>query len=375
MFELPDKGDPWEVSPLVNDASGVVRQSSSSPARQAVERGEVACAVRLPGFQGLLRRFTQPGVTFSREMADRVRVIACPTGLHFMTHSESEDGGVSQVGWAELARGLGADTADAIVVVWLPREDAATAAREVLIRASAALDGIPSETRQAYADGTTGFERILPGPDRMYPDTDTPPLPITDVMHAEVQAQEAETPWDRQARYECLGLDRRMARALSIAPWRDLFDEIAPEEGESSRRLAGTLEKRLPHHMRRNQDARPHLSRKFPEAARLAPLVRALEQKEIQPDALAWAVDAVLDDPDRPVEEVLARFRPHSGDEERLREIVREVAAGAKALDGKPREAVLRWAMGLVMREFRSRVDPREAKQRLDGALAEEVKS
>jgi Asp-tRNA(Asn)/Glu-tRNA(Gln) amidotransferase B subunit len=86
-------------------------------------------------------------------------------------------------------------------------------------------------------------------------------------------------------------------------------------------------------------------------------------------------VDAVLDDPDRPVEEVLARFRPHSGDEERLREIVREVAAGAKALDGKPREAVLRWAMGLVMREFRSRVDPREAKQRLEGALAEEVKS
>lgn len=375
MFELPDKGEPWEVSPLVTDASGVLLQSSVISARQAIERGEVACAVLLPGFRGLLRRFTQPGVTFSREIADRVRVIACPTEPQFMTHSESEDNGLSQAGWAELARGLGADTGDAIVVIWLPGEDAATAAREVLSRAGAALEGVPSETRQAYADGTTGFERILPGPERMYPDTDTPPLPITDVMVAEVRAQRAETPWDRQARYEGLGLDTRMAGALAIAPWRDLFDEIAPREGESSKRLAGTLEKRLPHHMRKNHHAQPLLSRELPEAARLAPLVRALEQEQIQPDALAWAVDAVLDNPDRPVDEVLARFRPQSDDEERIREVVREVAVGSKALSGRPREAVQRWAMGRVMREFRGRLDPMEAKKRLDGALAEEVRS
>ncbi len=29
------------------------------------------------------------------------------------------------------------------------------------------------------SDGTNGFERILPGADRMYPDTDLPPKKIT----------------------------------------------------------------------------------------------------------------------------------------------------------------------------------------------------
>jgi hypothetical protein len=71
------------------------------------------------------------------------------------------------------ARGTRAEGGDAIVVVWL-RPTTPTAAREVIARPQA-LDGL-AETRQA-PDGTTGFERILPGPDRMYPDTDTPPCP------------------------------------------------------------------------------------------------------------------------------------------------------------------------------------------------------
>ena len=41
------------------------------------------------------------------------------------------------------------------------------------------LDGIPNETRQPFEDGSTDFERILPGPDRMYPDTDSPPSRVT----------------------------------------------------------------------------------------------------------------------------------------------------------------------------------------------------
>jgi glutamyl-tRNA(Gln) amidotransferase subunit E len=77
-FVLPPKGHPWEVSPLVSDASDVVRRSGLSPAREAVERGEFACAIRLADFHGLLGRPTQPGIAFFHEFTERVRVIACP---------------------------------------------------------------------------------------------------------------------------------------------------------------------------------------------------------------------------------------------------------------------------------------------------------
>ena len=43
-----------------------------------------------------------------------------------------------------------------------------------------ALEGIPNETRKSFKDGTTIFERVLPGADRMYPDTDSAPIPLED---------------------------------------------------------------------------------------------------------------------------------------------------------------------------------------------------
>jgi glutamyl-tRNA(Gln) amidotransferase subunit E len=373
MLHLAPEGYPWEISPLVNDASGAVLHSGYLPARQAVDRGEVACAVRLPGFQGLLGFSTQPGVSFANEIGDRVRVIACPRRPRFMTHSDAAEEGLGEALWGELGRALGAEAGDAVVVVWAPREDAATAAREVLIRAQEALVGIPSETRQAFPDGTTGFERILPGPDRMYPDTDTPPLPIPDSMVAEVRTQLGEPPWARSARYQARGLDPRMARALAIAPWADLFDELDPGDGEPARRLAGVLEKRLPYHSRKAGRSKPRRAGDLPDATRFIPLVRALEAGGLRPEALGWAVDDIMEDPERSPEEVLTRFRPRPEDEEGLQKAVEKVSNDPDRPVGKPPETVLRWGMGRVMRPFLGRVAPSEVRERLEAALDREA--
>jgi glutamyl-tRNA(Gln) amidotransferase subunit E len=41
-----------------------------------------------------------------------------------------------------------------------------------------AFSGVPPETRKSFENGTTIFERVLPGADRMYPDTDSAPIPL-----------------------------------------------------------------------------------------------------------------------------------------------------------------------------------------------------
>ena len=51
-----------------------------------------------------------------------------------------------------------------------------------------AFDGVPNETRKALADGTTIFERVLPGPDRMYPDTDSAPIPIDEAVIEQIRS-------------------------------------------------------------------------------------------------------------------------------------------------------------------------------------------
>jgi glutamyl-tRNA(Gln) amidotransferase subunit E len=352
---------------LAIDASGLLRRSGYGPLRRALERGEAARAVRLPGFAGILDHRTQPGLSFAHELAERVRVIACPPDRPFMAYDGAADATLGQRHWAELRRALGAGEGDAIVVVWAPSDDALTATREIVIRACEALDGVPAETRQAFRDGTTGFERILPGPDRMYPDTDTPPLPLSDALVAEVAAAKSEAPWRRTERYAALGLGRAMAGRLAAAPWADLFDRLDPRAGDVARRVAGALERRIPFHSRSRAGAA--WPAEGPPADRVAPLVRALEQGDLRPTALVLALDDILTDPGTPAADVLARYRPLAPDAPEVRDQIRSVVARSHVLDTTDPDAALRWAMGEGMRTLRGRVDPQALAASLTGAL------
>jgi glutamyl-tRNA(Gln) amidotransferase subunit E len=369
----PPPGEPWATSGLVIDAAGAARTTGFRPVQAALDRGETVCAVRLPGFAGVLGEHTQPGIRFVDEIADRVRVIACPVHRPFLAHSDqSETPGLDPLGpstWRELRSALGAGPEDAVVVVWGPTADAATAAREVLIRAREALEGVPAETRQARPDGTTGFERLLPGPDRMYPDTDTPPLPIADDRVASIRARLPETPWARRVRYEALGLEPRAAQRLAAEPWAQLFDVLEPAVGDVARLLAGVLERRVPYHARRvGRGAGSSMVGAVEEvvdADRVQPLVRALERGEIRSEALALAFDDAMERPDRTVDGILSAYRPREDDAERLRDRLADVVARSAEVGTREPEAVLRWAMGEVLRGFRGRVDPVEVRGQL----------
>ena len=76
-----------------------------------------------------------------------------------------------------------------MILVWGPQADLATAVETIEERCRWAFVGVPNETRKAMLDGTTIFERVLPGPDRMYPDTDSAPIPIDEEMIAAARSE------------------------------------------------------------------------------------------------------------------------------------------------------------------------------------------
>ncbi len=163
--------------------------SDWAPFQNAADKGEKIHVVRLPGFRGVLSYFTQPGHAFADELADRIKVIACierPNMLHEEAFEDSSNllspnlRVVPEEVWEQLRKMLGARGDDAALVVWGPGEDIAMALETIEERCRLAFDGVPNETRKGLSDGTTIFERVLPGPDRMYPDTDSAPIPIED---------------------------------------------------------------------------------------------------------------------------------------------------------------------------------------------------
>jgi Glu-tRNA(Gln) amidotransferase subunit E-like FAD-binding protein len=132
-----------------------------------------------------------------------------------------------------------------VVVVWGPEEDCRTAADEIRLRYVDAVNGVPNETRQPFKDGTTDFERILPGPDRMYPDTDSPPTRVTRARVEGLKRNLAEEPWLREAKYSRAGVPRSTIYYLIRRSGAQIVDRVVSECGADLRHACFFFGERL----------------------------------------------------------------------------------------------------------------------------------
>lgn len=213
------------------DISNVLKKPHYEPLKLAVSGKQKLKCVVLKGFKDLLHWKTQTDTYFSKEISDRVRVIACLTTIPNLIHSDSKGDTITSSDWLRVKKFVNAGDDDTLVIVWGDEGDTETAVKEIIIRAKEATIGIPSETRQALSDGTNGFERILPGADRMYPDTDLPPKIITEEKLLQIKSWLPEQLWVRQKWYNELKIPADTILDLSISEYAEIFKKAVNEMG------------------------------------------------------------------------------------------------------------------------------------------------
>jgi len=153
--------------------------------KKAKVQGYKCIAVNLSSFEGILSHYTQPNQMFADEIINRLKVIACLEKPNLI-HSEQFDKTISEKKFEKIKTRLGSQEGDAQIIIWGPEEDMPTALETIEERCLMAMEGVPEETRKSFKDGTTIFERVLPGADRMYPDTDSAPIPLTEEYIASI---------------------------------------------------------------------------------------------------------------------------------------------------------------------------------------------
>ncbi len=242
-----------ELSVLRRDAwERWVREEDRRPGFELGAGAFAVRAARLVGLGGTLSWPSQPDLTFAHELAGRVRVIAGLDQPPILYHSEKwPDYRGSLAELRHVRSRLRAGPDDSVVLVWGPNEDTLTAAEEIRLRYVDATQGIPNETRQPFPDGSTDFERILPGPDRMYPDTDSPPSRVTRERVAALSANLPARPWERETRYAAAGVPRPTIHFLIRRGGARLVDKVVAEAGADLRRAGFFFGERLKG-MRRN---------------------------------------------------------------------------------------------------------------------------
>ncbi len=359
---------PATVRSEIHKLNDIFARSAFAPFRQAVERGEIVRGIKLVGLRGLLSHPLGAGRTFADELAGRVRVIACLDQPPVIVHTDAFP---QYPGWeaeyAALRECFHMSVQDAICVCHGNDTDTNTAVDEIRARVVEATEGVPNETRQALANGGTDFERILPGPDRMYPDTDHPPTRITSERLAVLRNLLPEKPWERAAKYRELGLSPTLAAQMAASPSAMRFEQITKKSPISPVTVAFLLVCRLPALRRRSmvQDAaiENHLHELLchPEAAALT--VHQLEE------ALQLCATA----PEQPPGAILRQVRPTKRRLQQLQKAVARVVAAHKQLVDDPSVAEakkLRYLMGEVRRQVSKPFDGRQAEALVKNALA-----
>lgn len=162
--------------------------NDAQPIKKAKLNNQKIIAVNLPGFAGLMSHFTQPNECFADDFHGRLTVVACLERPN-MTHGEDPEFMISEEDWDKIRQELESGENDAQIVFWAPEDDVKTALETIEERCQMAFEGVPRETRKSFEDGSTVFERVLPGADRMYPDTDTAPIPLEDSYIEELQKE------------------------------------------------------------------------------------------------------------------------------------------------------------------------------------------
>ncbi|PKL84162.1 MAG: Glu-tRNA(Gln) amidotransferase GatDE subunit E [Ignavibacteriae bacterium HGW-Ignavibacteriae-3] len=235
----------------VSDITRLVKKAHYQPIRTAIDQGLGVKCIVLRGYLGLLHWQTQTDTYFSKEISDRVRVIACLTNIPNIIHSDSKGDTLTSADWQNIKRTVNAADDDTMVLVWGNEIDSDMAAKEIIIRAKEATIGIPSETRQALRDGTNGFERILPGADRMYPDTDLPPTRITEQRIEKIRIDLPDKYWKREEWYRRLKIPEDTIRPLAISKFANLFRHLV-NEWKINPTLAAVVLIQFPKRLRKN---------------------------------------------------------------------------------------------------------------------------
>lgn len=211
------------------DITKLLKKVHYVPLKNAVDSGMKVRCVVLTGFKELLHWHTQTDTYFSKEISDRIRVIACLTSIPNLINSDSTSDTITSADWQKVKKFTNAVDNDTMIIVWGSEDDTQTAVNEIIIRTKEATIGIPSETRQAMSDGTNGFERILPGADRMYPDTDLPPKKITKERLDKIKSWLPEQLWKRIEWYNKLGIPKDTIEELSVSKYAELFKKAVNE--------------------------------------------------------------------------------------------------------------------------------------------------
>jgi glutamyl-tRNA(Gln) amidotransferase subunit E len=247
---------------------------------------------------------------------------------------------------------MSADEPDAVVFVADTVENASDALKAVTERAKEALRGVPEETRAAYPDGTTRYMRPRPGAARMYPETDVPPIQVSEDYLKLLQSRLPELPAQKMARLiKEYGLNQKLAKQVLDSEHAQLFETVVKQTKVSPTVIAAALTETFKSLRRGGVETENVSDEQILELFRFIDAGKTV--KEAIPDIISWLAKHERTS----VKEAQENLGLEMLTETELESTIENILQENKSLVEKSGREAFGALMGLTMKKVRGRAD------------------
>lgn len=207
------------------DVTSIFRNTNNKIIKKAIQKKQRVYAVKLGGLSGFLKRELMPNFRLGTELADRARYWGGVGGIFHTDEMPGYD--ITNEDIVLLKKRLNATDQDAVVFVADSVNNSKAALTAVIARSKEAIIGVPAETRKATLNGITKYMRPRPGAARMYPETDIPPLLITQELLKNIKSNLPEPSKKKIKRLiREYKLNKKLANQLTDSDYSILFESI-----------------------------------------------------------------------------------------------------------------------------------------------------
>ena len=329
------------------DITEDMKSCESKIVQKSLKNNNKIRAIRFPNFAGMFAYSPYEGIRLGKEIAELVRFY----GIGGVFHSdELPNYGIENSDIEMIKKKLMIKENDGFLVIALPKEKYDLVPKQIIDRIRQAKDGVPAETRLATQKGDTVFLRPRPGASRMYPETDIPPVIVS---NDELSSAKQNVPkkWheiisELKEKYQ---LNTQLAEQIFDSDYLELFEKISSNKKISPNFVASVLCSTITNLQRKGMDVN------LLKHEMISQTFELLENEQITKESIEIIFENIMNGKSSSVTEAIQNASMNSLSDEEISESLDKIILENKKIIEKQKERAVGPLMGVAMKGLRGK--------------------
>ena len=330
------------------DITRLFSNCNSKIIQNALKKENEIYAISFQNMANIFGYSPHEDIRLGKEIAELVRFF----GIGGVFHSdELPNYGIEEQDVKKVREELSLNSNDAFLILASPKDKTQIVIEQIISRVDHIKEkGIPRDTRLATPDGKTKFLRPRPGSARMYPETDIPPIIISNKELEELQGKIPKS-WDEsildlEKKYD---LNNQLSVQIFDSEYGDLFEKIVENTKVNPTFVASVLCSSITSLERKGLDS------KLLKKEEILKMFEMLESEKIAKESIEIILEDIMSGKSHTLAEAIKNSGIETTSIVDVEKMIETIVEKNQQLVEKQKERSIGPLMGIAMKELRGK--------------------